>query len=435
MSALFGRKHLSAEGLLRTVRRVLAQIPDAPGHDIALVDYLLSGLALFGLKYPSLLQFEHDHREAATTRANLKALYGVERAPSDTRFRERLDALEPSELRPLYTRLFARLQRGKGLEGFEYLDGHYLLSLDGTGYFSSQKVHCAQCAEKHHRDGTTTYSHQMLGAVLVHPEHKEVFPLAPEPILRADGAKKNDCERTVAKRLLSDLRRAHSHLKLIVVEDALASNAPHIRHLQALDLRFILGAKQSDHTFLFEWVAATEQTAETTLTDQRGSRHRFRYLNGAPLNEANFELEVNFLEYWEHAPDGTVTHFAWVTDIPINDRNLMILMRGARARWKIENETFNTLKNQGYHFEHNFGHGHQHLSTVLMHLMMLAFLIDQIQQRCCRLFQSAWRAVHSKRRLWQKLRSRFELCLIPDWETLYRSIIAPPPIPLAVDTS
>jgi hypothetical protein len=155
-----------------------------------------------------------------------------------------------------------------------------------------------------------------------------------------------------------------------------------------LDLRFILGAKQSDHTFLFDWVASTPQTAEASFTDLRGFRHRFRYLNGATLNEANFELGVNFLEYWEHAPDGTVTHFAWVTDIPINDSNLMTLMRGARARWKIENETFNTLKNPGYHVEHNFGHGHQHLSTVLIHLMMLAFLIDQIQQRCCRLFHA-----------------------------------------------
>jgi len=111
-------------------------------------------------------------------------------------------------------------------------------------------------------------------------------------------------------------------------------------------------------------------------------------------------------------------------------------MRGARARWKIENETFNTLKNQGYHFEHNFGHGHQHLSTVLMHLMMLAFFIDQIQQRCCRLFQAAVTAARSKTRFWQKLRTRFDLCLIPDWETLYRSIIAPPQIALAYcDTS
>ena len=87
--------------------------------------------------------------------------------------------------------------------------GDYLLSLDGTGYFSSKKIHCAQCAEKHHHDGTITYYHQMLGAVLVHPDHKEVFPLAPEPILKQDGAKKNDCERNAAKRLLEDLRRVH----------------------------------------------------------------------------------------------------------------------------------------------------------------------------------------------------------------------------------
>jgi len=435
MSAPFCRKDLSAEGLLRTARRVFAAIPDAPGNNIALVDHLMSGLALFGLKYPSLLQFERDHREAANIRANLHALYGVEQVPSDTRLRERLDALDPRALLPLYKALFAQLQRGKGLEGFDYLDGHYLLSLDGTGYFSSKTVHCAQCAEKHHRDATTTYYHQMLGAVLVHPEHKEVFALAPEPILKPDGAKKNDCERNAAKRLLSDVRRAHPHLKLIVVEDGLASNAPHIRHLQALDFRFMLGAKPRDHKVLFDWVDTSEQTTETTLVDTDGTRRRFRYLNGAPLNDANFELEVNFLELWEHAPDGTLTHFAWVTDIPIHDDNLMTLMRGARARWKIENETFNTLKNQGYHFEHNFGHGHQHLATVLMHLMMLAFLIDQIQQRCCRLFQAAWRAAGSKTRLWRKLRSRFELCRIPDWETLYRSIITPPQLSLVHDTS
>jgi hypothetical protein len=242
-------------------------------------------------------------------------------------------------------------------------------------------------------------------------------------------------ERNAAKRLLADLRRAHPHLKLIVVEDALASNAPHIRQLQELNLRFILGAKPSDHTHLFAWVAATPETREVEFTDAKGVRHRFRYLNGAPLNESNFDLEVNFLEYWEHTPDGKVTHFSWVTDFTIDDSNLMTLMRGARARWKVENETFNTLENQGYHFEHNFGHGNNNLSTVLMHLMMLAFLIDQIQQRGCRLFQAALTAAQSKTRLWRKLRARFDLCLIPDWDTLYRSIIQPPLLPLPPDTS
>jgi hypothetical protein len=124
-----------------------------------------------------------------------------------------------------------------------------------------------------------------------------------------------------------------------------------------------------------------------------------------------------------------------VTDIPVDNSNLMTLMRGARARWKIENETFNTLKNQGYHCEHNFGHGNQNLSTVLMHLMMLVFLIDQIQQRCCRLFQAALTAAKSKTRLLRKLRNRFDLCLIPNWEVLYQSIIQPPRLPLPPDTS
>jgi hypothetical protein len=425
---------LSAPGLLQTARQCFLQIPDKPSCDIALVDHLMSGLALFGLKYPSLLQFD-EGRRAGSTPANLKALYGVEQAPSDTRLRERLDEVDPQTLRPLYKRLFSQLQRGKGLEGFSYLDGHYLLSLDGSGYFSSSKVHCAQCGEKHHRNGTITYYHQMLGAVLVHPERKEVIALAPEPILKQDGAKKNDCERNAAKRLLVDLRREHPHLKLIVIEDALASNAPHIRLLKELGLRFILGAKPADHTFLFDWVAQTPTTTEHAFTDEQGVHHRFRFLNGAPLNEANFDLQVNFLEYWQTTPEGKVTHFSWVTDIPISESNLMLLMRGGRARWKIENETFNTLKNQGYHFEHNFGHGYQHLCTVLMHLMMLAFLIDQIQQLGCRLFQAALLAAKSKSRFWRKLRGLFDSFRIPSWEGLFQAIIDPPAIDLGFDTS
>ena len=257
--------------------------------------------------------------------------------------------------------------------------------MDGTGYFSSSKVHCDRCCRTHHRDGRITYYHQLLGAVLVHPAQREVFPLAPEPILKTDGKKKNDCERNAAKRLLKDVRREHPHLKLIVVEDGLASNGPHIELLKQLDMRFILGAKPGDHAYLFQWVEATPATKVVEILDADGVRHRFRYLNGAPLNDANFQLEVNFLAYWELKPNGKQRHFSWVTDLPIDDSNVMDLMRAGRARWRIENETFNTLKNQGYNFEHNFGHGEKHLATVFAYLMMLAFLIDQIQQRCCRL--------------------------------------------------
>ncbi|WP_292257871.1 hypothetical protein [Marinospirillum sp.] len=86
-------------------------------------------------------------------------------------------------------------------------------------------------------------------------------------------------------------------------------------------------------------------------------------------------LAQPFLEYQEISPKGKIKRFSWVTDFFINEDNLIPLMRGARARWWIENETFNTLKSQGYCFEHNFFHGYHHLSTVMMQLMMLAFFV------------------------------------------------------------
>ncbi len=137
----------------------------------------MSGLAVFGLKYPSLLSFERDARQTEAIRANLKSLYGVRRAPSDTRLRERLDEVDPRSVRGAFQAVFAALQRGKGLEGFDWM-GHALLGVDGTGYFSSSRVHCGNCCERHHRDGRTTYYHQMLGAVLVHPAYRDVSPRA-----------------------------------------------------------------------------------------------------------------------------------------------------------------------------------------------------------------------------------------------------------------
>ena len=422
MNKRTSRKDLSAQGLLRAIRAEFDRIADSRRpRRFSLSDVLMSGLAIFGLKYPSLLQFDRAQSEEAV-RHDLRRLYGVDRAPCDTYLRERLDEVDPDVLEKVYKRLFALLQRGRGLEGMEVLDGRYVLSVDGTGVFSSQSVHCDHCCERHHQDGRVTWYHQMLGAVLVHPECREVIPLMPEAIMKGDGSNKNDCERNAAKRLLRRVRRNHPHLKLLVVEDGLASNGPHIRLLEELDMRYVLGAREKDHAFLYEWVDKTPGTREHEEVDEAGVVHRFRYLNGVPLNDRHFDLEVNFLEYREERPDGKVQRFAWVSDLALAPSNLMRIMRIGRARWRIENETFNTLKNQGYGLEHNYGHGRQYLSTVLMHLMMLAFLIDQIQLRCCGLFNRALERRHSRSALWSKIRSLFDHFLIDSWEQLYATI-------------
>lgn len=132
------------------------------------------------------------------------------------------------------------------------------------------------------------------------------------------------------------------------------------------------------------------------------------FVNGVSLNDSNQDLVVNYLEYSEYDLQGNfIRRFSWVTDLKITKCNAQLLVRGGRARWKIENETFNTLKNQGYHFEHNFGHGSQNLSVVFGVLMMLAFLIDQVQEISCSLFRAVLTKVGSKRMLWERIRSHF----------------------------
>ena len=402
-----GRKHLSADALFRLVRSGFATIPDyrLSETDISLTDALMSAFAMFSLKSPSLLAFDKERAEG-----NLHTIYGMERVPCDTRMREILDPVSPKMLRPVFTSVFRQLQRGKALEPMAFLDGHYLLALDGTEYFSSKTIHCASCLQKVHRNGSITYFHQLLGAAIIHPDVREVIPLMPEPIVKQDGAAKNDCERNAAKRFVAKLRQDHPHLKFIVTEDSLSSNAPHIETLQDHELHYILGIKEGDHAFLFQQVQAAEEAGHVTYYERHdraaGLVHRFRFVNDVPLNASNTDVRVHFIEYWEIGQD-KVQHFSWVTDLRVTKRNVFHLMRGGRARWKIENETFNTLKNQGYNFEHNYGHGEQNLSVVFAMLMMLAFLVDQAQQLCCALFQAVWAKLGSKRMLWERMRALF----------------------------
>ena len=401
------RKHLSADALLGLLRTGFADLADhrSGDPDISLTDALMSAFAMFALKSPSLLAFDQERTEG-----NLQRVYGMKRVPCDTSMREILDPVDAESLRPLFKHVFRALQRGKALEDMVFVQDHYLVALDGTGYFSSNQIHCASCLEAHHRNGTVTYRHQMLGAVLIHPDKRAVIPLMPEPIVKQDGTDKNDCERNAAKRFITKLRQDHPHLNLIVTEDSRSSNAPHLEVLQAHNLHYILGVKEGDHAFLFEQVAAAEQAGRVPYYDrddsETGLRHRVRFVSDVPLNEAHADLRVNFLECWEW-DKAQAQHFSWVTDLRVTKGTVYQLMRGGRARWRIENETFNTLKNQGYHFEHNFGHGYQHLSVVFAVLMMLAFLVDQVQQLCCPLFQAVWAKLGSKRRLWERMRALF----------------------------
>lgn len=419
------RKSLCADTLISDIYHGFQKIPDPrklPDRvSISFTDVLMSGLAVFGLKFPSLLQYDQDRH---TLDHNLLSLYHIEKPPSDTYMRERLDELDPRFIRPIFKKMFARLQRGKCLEGFEFLDGCYLLSLDGTGEFSSGKICCPQCCKKEHADGSVTYYHQMLGACIVHPDQSNVIPLCPEIIQNGDGAAKNDCERNAAKRFIENFKREHPHLKVIILGDGLSSNAPYIRLLEKHKMKYLLGAKPGDHQSLFATLNASEEAQYHEILDEKGFLHQFRFLNDVALNKSNPDVRVNVLEYMQTDPKGKETVFSWVTNIHITQTNAFALMKGGRARWKIENETFNTLKNLGYNLEHNYGHGKKFLSTILCLLMLLAFLVDQIQEMTCNLFQTVKKQAGSFRALWEKVRVLFQFAELISWEYLYQFMMA-----------
>ena len=416
-------KSLSADSLFALMRSGFEQVPDqrAENVKIPLPDALMSGFAMFSLKDSSLLTFD----ERRTTDSNLQSIYGIEHAPSDTQMRTILDDVELPGIRPVFKGAIRRLERSKELDKFRFLGGSYLVSLDGTEHFRSNKIHCSSCLQKvNKKTGEVTHYHQMMGAVIIHPNRREVIPLMPEPIMKQDGETKNDCERNAAKRFLAQLKQGYPHLSFTITEDALSPNAPHIRELKKHGYHYILGVKEGDHEYLFEQVALARQEGRTTEYEQREGSvvHRFSFINQMPLNKSNPDILVNFVEYWEISKDKT-QHFSWVTDFTITKLTVFAIMRGGRARWKVENETYNTLKNQGYHFEHNFGHGEKNLSVVFATLMMLAFLVDQVQQLACELFRAVLNKKGSRKRLWEHMRALFKTLEFASMEQLFKAIL------------
>jgi len=420
------QQSLTFDELMRFLDEQFQTFPDqriGNAVNYKLSDVLKAAFAMFSLKSPSLLDFK---TQTTAEEKNLHNIYRIEGAiPSDNQMRGILDLIDPQLLRPLFRACFERLSAAGLIREYEYRDKHVIVSADGVEHFSSTKAHCSNCTMREHRNGEISYHHSGLAAVIAHPEQKEVIPLDFEPILNQDGAQKNDCELNAAKRLCTALRERYPDLKIILVEDALYANAPHIRQITGYGWNYILNVKPDSHKSLEKQFAgrlSRGDVKELRLTDEQGLQHYFAWTNNLTLNDSVIDVSVNYLLYEQTDKDGKVTRWSWITNLPLTQRAVAKVMRAGRARWKIENETFNTLKNQGYHFEHNYGHGTNHLATVLALLMFLAFTIDQIQQRCCRFFRALHQGLRTKVKLWAAIQHLFSVLVFKSMEALYRHL-------------
>ena len=427
-----GPKQLRFRALLADLARAAGEIVDTRQqakivHSLA--DSYRSAFAVFFLQDPSLLEFQRRLQQQAQ-RNNLSSIFDIGDIPSDTQLRELLDSHDYAPVSDLYRQWFVRLQRSKQLDSYRVFGGRYLVTVDGSEYFNSESISCSHCLTRHKSNDHVEHYHQVLQPALVHPDHSQVIPLAPEFIRRQDGANKQDCEVAAGMRALKQIRADHRQLPAIIVADALYSTTRFIAALVEKRFSYILGVKPASHKALFQDVQGLRRGKlldrfERTRKDR--SRLVYEWVHDTPLYATDEAPRVNFVEFHLYDASGKRTrHFSWVTDLEINEENVEEFVRAARSRWKIENENFNTLKNHGYHLEHNFGHGSRHLSEAFFVLNVLAFFMHQIFSLVDELYQRARATFSSRREYWNAIRSALRLVLFDSWDHLLQRIHGPP---------
>jgi hypothetical protein len=420
--------HLRFPGIRNVLLKHFSRITDHRDRekvDHEIKDVCMGALAMFCSQDPSLLQFQKRTR-APLLAANLKNIWAIDSVPSDSQMRVVMDEIDPGEIESLFTVFFRLLQRGKHLEQYRVLGRYYVCAVDGSAYFSSDHIGCPSCLRqkvKKKQGDTLQFSHQIVQGALIHPKLSTVIPLPPEAVKNTDGAEKQDCEVNAAKRLLGKLKVVHPKLPLIIVGDGLYAKQPMIESTSGM--HYVFTCKPDDHKILMEWVdglRVVNDVMHREHVDHKGRTHVYEWVNEVPLNGNEDAPSVNYFEYWLKDSQKTGYHNSWVTDLPLDDECIEEMVRIGRSRWMIENHVFNTVKNHGYHIEHNYGHGVRNLSFNFFLLNMLAFFLHQIFELTDRTYQWLRRHMGSKKNLWDHIRILCHSIVFADWDDLLSRI-------------
>jgi hypothetical protein len=432
LSARFAGGVITLARLISDLREVCAGLPDRrqdpqSGCAYTMADIGLSAFSLFFMGSPSFLAHQRILAEGHN-RSNCETLFGICAIPTDNYIRLMLDGASPAAFDGLFGTAVAAVAAADGLAPFERLGGRVLIALDGTEHFCSRKIHCPQCSRRRRSDGGVEFFHAFLGASLVAPDHKQVLPLAPEFIVPQDGAEKQDCERNAAKRWLAKQGPALAAYRPIYLGDDLFACQPITTAIQKCGGSFILTCKSSSHQTIAEYIAGAELEEHSLTVNRSGKRstHIYRWLSDVPLRATDDAITVNWFSVEIRDAKAKRTYYnSFVTDLPVTAETVAELAACGRARWKIENETFNVLKSAPYNLEHNFGHGKKTLASVLVTLNLLAFAYHTVSQLCVLAWRNAMAARGARYRFFEHLRTITAYIVFKDWTHLLQAIADP----------
>jgi hypothetical protein len=351
-----------------------------------MADVVLAAFAVFFTQSPSFLAHQRALKKKKGI-SNAQSMFQMDKTPCEQHIRNILDPVPPDNFYDEYNVVFDYLREHGLMDAYRVLGGkHILIALDGTEYFCSCKIGCKNCLHRTLRNSEVENYHTVIAPAMVAPGNPHPIPLPPEFIIPQDGAEKQDCERNASKRWVKSRLSHYIRFSPILLGDDLFANQPFCETVLDNDGHFILVCRRDSHVTLYNWVDAianaggVETLSFRVWNGKHGEIWQYRFLNDVPLRLGDDALRVNWceLQITHEDTDKIIYRNAFITDLLITRRNVQEIVKCGRARWKIENETYNNLKTKGYHLEHNFGHGDEYLSMTLFTLNVLAFLLHTV---------------------------------------------------------
>ena len=429
-----GGERKAFQTLLGILTPAMEAFPDFRTGDntvYSMADAGLSAFSVFFMQCPSFLSHQ-ILMQSTKGNNNASTLFGVHNIPTNPRIRDLLDPVDPRQYSfPVFANVRTQLDEWGLLERqYQSTLGTYLVALDGTWFHSSQKIHCENCLHQDHGDGGTLYYHSAITPVFVRPGNKRVIALEPEFIGRADGDKKQDCERNAAKRWIAGAGMQIVEMGITLLGDDLFCNQPFCKEVLGRGYHFIFTCKPSSHKYLYEWIEAAEVGVDIEellvkrWTGKERLYYRYRFMNDVPLKNGKNALRVNWCELVVFDEDGNVKRkYSFATDCRITRRNVIEVIESGRARWKIENENNNTLKTKGYNLEHNFGHGDQHLSNLLLSFNLLAFLFHTVLEFFDKRYALIRKTLRRRQTFFEDIRALTRYWCFEGWDHLMRFML------------